>query len=193
MGRKKIMKKLIALSLLALVSLHSSSYYPKILQQTVSKKSMKRGPVFEFKYSPSILGDPNSVGFTSVSYQKDDAFIEMLLNFSKPQKEFDSLCETIQIKLIKPDFEVKYNRRSNLGEGNKKILSEWWHVSGQEGTIVDLNGDRIPDIFYKNNGEAMNLSPNCKDHEPYNQFFTKCLENYEEIYAKIGDLEKISF
>lgn len=186
----------IALGFLTLFSLNSSSYYPKIEQKIVSKKSNTIPPKFKFIYGPSILGDVNSTGFNGISYQTDNTLIEIWVNFSKSQKELNSLDKMIQINFIKPDFEIRYNRQSNISESDKEIFSEKWHVygkvKGQDITIVDSNGDKIPDVLYKNNGESINLDPICNEQRSYFKFFNKCLKSYEEIYEKIGDLETIT-
>ncbi len=86
-----------------------------------------------------------------INYSNGDAYIQIFKNPSSASKSLDSLLWDLQIIIQKPNFKIKYNKIPKQDK-NKIVYSELWHVygkiDGDNVTIIDVDGDKIPDILY---------------------------------------------
>ncbi len=145
-------------------------YEPPEQPKQIIEKNTENN-ISKLEYKSSLLVQDQ------INYSKGDAYIQILKNISDMSTSLDSILWDLQITVIKPEFEIKYNKVPDK-DRNKIFYSEWWHVNGEidgdKVTIADLNGDGVPDVLYHDKDSKREII-NIDGHIPQILYSNKSL------------------
>ncbi len=108
---------------------------------------------FSVEFNPYLCGDENSIAYFQINdWQADNDFMKILIDFYKEHSE--EISYAMQIQIVKPDFEIRINKRFINNEEGEKMPLQSWHVSGllynKSLEVFDDNGDgKLESIVYK--------------------------------------------